>query len=100
MLQGWAKLYLGDRDPRTPLASLLYAELHGLPPLLIQVGSVEVLLDDSQRLADRALAAGVDVSLEIWPEMIHGWQNFAAILPEAREAIDHIGRFVRSHLGD
>jgi monoterpene epsilon-lactone hydrolase len=100
MLYGWGKLYLGDHDPRTPLASPLYAELQGLPPLLIQVGSTEVLLDDSRRLADRASAAGVDVALEIWPEMIHGWQNFGAILPEAREAIDHIGRFVRSHLGD
>jgi epsilon-lactone hydrolase len=98
MLRGWGKLYLGDRDPHTPLASPLYAEFRHLPPLLIQVGSAEVLLDDSRRLAERALAAGVDVSLEIWPEMIHGWQNFAAILPEARQAIEHIGRFVRSHL--
>lgn len=100
MLRGWGKLYLGDRDPRTPLASPLYAEFRGLPPPLIQVGSTEVLLDDSRRLAERASAAGVKVSLEIWPEMIHGWQNFAEILPEARQAIEHIGRFVRSHVGN
>ena len=98
MLLGWTKLYLGERDPRTPLASPLYADLRGLPPLLIQVGSSEVLLDDSTRLADRASAAGVNVALEVWPEMIHVWQSFAAILPEARQAIEGIGRFVRMHL--
>ncbi len=99
MLQGWGTLYLGDHDPRTPLASPLYADLRCLPPLLIQVGSAEVLLDDSLRLAERAAAAGVNATLEIWPEMIHVWQVFAAILPEARQAIEHIGEFVRLHLG-
>ena len=67
MLLGWAKLYLGDHDPRTPLASPLYADLRGLPPLLIQVGSAEVLLDDATRLAERASAAGVNATLEVWP---------------------------------
>jgi monoterpene epsilon-lactone hydrolase len=98
MLLGWGKLYLGDHDQRTPLASPLYADLHRLPPLLIQVGSAEVLLDDATRLATRAADAGVDTRLEVWPEMIHVWQNFAAILPEARQAIDGIGSFVREHL--
>ncbi len=99
MLLGWAKLYLGERDPRTPLASPLYADLQGLPPLLIQVGSAEVLLDDSTRLADRASAAGISTTLEVWPDMIHVWQSFAAILPEGRQAIERIGEFVRTHLG-
>jgi monoterpene epsilon-lactone hydrolase len=99
MLLGWAKLYLGERDPRTPLASPLYADLRGLPPLLIQVGSAEALLDDSIRLAGRASAAGVSTTLEVWPEMIHVWQSFAAILPEGRQAIERIGEFVRAHLG-
>ena len=90
MLLGWGKLYLGDRDPRTPLASPLYADLRGIPPLLIQVGSAEVLLDDSTRLADRVSAAGVDTTLEVWPEMIHVWQSFASILPEARQAIERV----------
>ena len=98
MLLGWGKSYLGDHDPRTPLASPLYADLHGIPPTLIQVGSAEVLLDDATRLADRASAAGVDATLEVWPEMIHVWHSFAAILPEARDAIARIGTFVRGHL--
>ena len=77
------------------MAAPLYADLKGLPPLLIQVGDAEVLLDDATRLATRAADAGVDTRLEVWPEMIHVWQNFAAILPEARQAIDGIGSFVR-----
>jgi monoterpene epsilon-lactone hydrolase len=100
MLLGWGKLYLGDHDPRTPLASPLYADLHGIPPTLIQVGSAEVLLDDATRLAERAAAAGVETTLEVWPEMIHVWHTFAPILPEARDAIARIGTFVRSRLGD
>jgi epsilon-lactone hydrolase len=100
MLLGWGKLYLGDRDVRNPLASPLYADLHRIPPLLIQVGSAEVLLDDSTRLADRASAAGVNTTLEVWPEMIHVWQTFAAILPEGRQAIEGIGKFVRMQIGD
>ena len=97
MLLGWAGLYLGDHDPRTPLASPLYADLHGLPPLLIQVGSAEVLLDDATRLAERASAAGVNSTLEVWPGMIHVWHTFPAI-PEAREAITGIARFLHTHL--
>jgi monoterpene epsilon-lactone hydrolase len=98
MLLGWGKLYLGERYPRTPLASPLYADLRGLPPLLIQVGSAEVLLDDATRLADRALVAGVNTTLEVWPEMIHVWHSFAAILPEGRQGIEGIAKFVRAHI--
>ena len=93
-----AKAYLGDTDPRTPLASPLYADLTGLPPLLIQVGTAEVLFDDATRLADRARAAGVDVILEPWDDMIHVWHVFAAILPEGQQAIDRIGEFIRQHV--
>jgi epsilon-lactone hydrolase len=100
MLLGWGKLYLGESDPTTPLASPLYADLRGLPPMLIQIGSAEVLLDDATRLAERALAAGVDTTLEIWPEMIHVWQSFAPILPEGRQAIERVGQFVRTRLVD
>jgi epsilon-lactone hydrolase len=99
MLLGWGKLYLGDHDPRTPLASPLYADLRRIPPMLIQVGSAEVLLDDSLRLAARASAAGINATLEVWPDMIHVWHSFAAILPEARQAIERIAEFVRTHLG-
>jgi acetyl esterase/lipase len=93
-----ATLYLGNGDRKAPLVSPLYADLTGLPPLLFQVGESEVLLDDSKRLAEQAKSCGVDVSLEVWPEMIHVWQLFAAILPEAQQAIDHIGAFIRTHV--
>jgi acetyl esterase/lipase len=94
-----AKAYLRDAAPRTPLAAPLYANLAGLPPLLIQVGTAETLLDDSTRLAERARAAGVEVILELWDDMIHVWQFCAAMLPEGQQAIDRIGEFVRKHTG-
>ena len=94
-----AEAYLGDTHPRTPLAAPLYADLRGLPPLLIQVGTAEVLLDDSTRLAERARSAGVDVILEPWDDMFHMWHFFAAMLPEGQQAIDRIGEFIRKHTG-
>jgi len=94
-----AKAYLGETEPRTPLAAPLYADLRGLPPLLIQVGTAEVLLDDSTRLAGRAKSAGVEVLFEPWDDMIHMWHMFAAMLPEGQQAIDRIGEFVREHTG-
>jgi acetyl esterase/lipase len=90
-----ASLYVADSDPRNPLISPLYADLTGLPPLLIQVGSAEILLDDSVRLAKRATAAGVDVQLDIWPDMIHVFQAFAAFAPEGQEGINKIGAFIQ-----
>lgn len=92
-----ARLYLGGKDPRTPLAAPLYADLQGLPPLLIQVGERETLLDDSTRVAERAKTAGVQVSLEVWDGMIHVWQMFASMLPEGQQAIERIGQFIREH---
>ena len=97
MLEGMAAAYLGDRSRTTPLASPYYADLRGLPPLLVQVGTAEVLLDDSVRFADRAKEAGVDVTLEVWDDMPHVWQAFASFLPEAREALEHCGQFVQKH---
>lgn len=99
LLDNLASLYMGDRDRRTPLASPLYADLRGLPPLLFQVGTSEILLDDSTRLAERARAAGVDVALEVWDDMIHDWFLFAPILPEGQQAIERIGQFIRQHTG-
>ena len=90
-----AGLYLGGADPRNPLASPLYGDLQGLPPLLIQVGTDEILLDDSTALAERAEAAGVEVTLEVWENMWHVFQGFAAEIPEGQEAIGRIGAFVR-----
>jgi monoterpene epsilon-lactone hydrolase len=94
-----ARTYLGDVDPATPLASPLYADLRDLPPLLIQVGSDEVLLADATGLADRARQAGVAVTLEVWEGMQHVWQFVATYLPEARQAIEGIGRFVEGVVG-
>ena len=89
-----ASAYAGNADRRTPMLSPLYADLAGLPPLLIQVGSEELLRDDSVRFADKARLAGVDVTLEEWPDMIHVWHLFAERLAEARAAIARIGEFV------
>ncbi len=94
-----AALYLSGLPPTTPLAAPLHADLSGLPPLLIQVGTGETLLDDSTRLAKRATAAGVQVTLEPWDDMIHVWQAFAVMLPEGQQAIERIGEFVREHTG-
>jgi epsilon-lactone hydrolase len=95
MIREIASVYLAGQSPRSPLAAPLYADLRGLPPLLIHVGDAEALLDDSRRLAERAKAAGVDVTLEIWPEMPHVWHLFAHFLPEGQQAIDRAGEFVR-----
>jgi epsilon-lactone hydrolase len=93
-----ASYYLAGADPRTPYASPLYADPAGLPPTLIQVGSDEILLDDSVRMAERMRAAGCQVELEIWPRMPHTWQVFARVLPEARAAIARIGAFVQGRM--
>lgn len=96
-LQRRAKMYLRGSDPREPLASPLYADLHGLPPLLIPVGAPETLLDDATRFADAARAAGVDVELEVWDDMVHVWPLFAPILQEGQQTVERIGEFVRQH---
>lgn len=95
-----AGLYLAGHSARDPLASAIYADLSALPPLLIQVGSEEMLLDDSKRLAARAQADGVAVTLEIFEYMPHVWHTFAEYLPEAREAIDKIGAFVSARVAN
>ena len=96
ILPSYVELYLAGTDPYTPLASPLYGDLTSFPPLLIQVGENEVLLDDSTRFAEKAKSAGVDVKLEIWPDMFHAWQLFAPFFPEAQQAIDRIGEFICS----
>jgi monoterpene epsilon-lactone hydrolase len=94
-----AGLYLGGADPRHPHAAPLYGDLRGLPPLLIQVGSVETLLDDSIALARKAGVAEIPVALQIWPEMIHIWHLFFPVLSAGRRAIEAGGSFVRNALG-
>jgi epsilon-lactone hydrolase len=99
MILALAKNYLGGQgDPCDPLVSPLYADLTDLPPLLIQVGDRETVLDDSVMFADKARAAGVEVDLQVWDGMIHVFQMFGAELPEARQAIAAIARFLDRHL--
>ncbi len=93
MMAGW---YLGGADPKHPHAAPLYGDLRGLPPLLIQVGAAETLLDDSIALARRAGIADVPVHLEIWPEMIHVWHLYFPLLSAGRCAIQGGGTFVRN----
>ena len=99
-LDEMAAAYLQGQDARSPLASPIFADLAGLPPLLIQVGSDEVLFDDSIHLEACAKAAGVEVRLEVWEEMIHVWHYFYPLLAEGREAIARIGEFVRTQIDE
>jgi acetyl esterase/lipase len=95
MILATARHYLGEHgNPEDPLASPLFGNLEGLPPLLLQVGDRETGLDDSTRFAAKARAAGVAVTLEIYDQMIHVFQQFPDLLPEAHQAIDSIGRFL------
>lgn len=93
-LERYAMLYAGERDRSSPLISPLFADLSGLPPLLIQVGTDEILLDDATRCAERARQAGVEVSLEVWDEMFHVFQ-LVPFLPETQKAVEYIVRFRR-----
>jgi epsilon-lactone hydrolase len=93
-----AQWYLGGADPRHPHAAPIYGDLRGLPPLLIQVGAAETLLDDSIALARKAGAADVPVDLQIWPEMIHIWHIYFPMLSAGRRAIASGGSFVRNAL--
>jgi epsilon-lactone hydrolase len=89
--------YLAGHDPADPRVSPLFAPLGGLPPLLVQVGSSEVLEDDAVRIVDGVLAAGGDATLQVGYEMVHVFQMFADQLPEAQRALDRVGGFVRAH---
>ena len=95
-----AEHYLAGQSPREALISPIHADLHGLPPLLIQVGSHEILLSDSIRLAERAAEADVETQLQIWPRMFHVWQMFAFALKQSRDALDQAGSFLRERLAD
>ena len=88
------EIYLREADPRSPLASPLFADLHGLPPILIQVGSEECLLSDCTRFAEKAREAGSPVTLEVWDGMQHVWQYAASFMPEGKQAISKIGEYV------
>jgi acetyl esterase/lipase len=91
--------YLNGADPKTPGASPIFGNLGRLPPLLIHVGECEILFSDSDTLHKRAAAAGVDVTFEEWPRMIHVWHAFHPFLAEARTAIKQAGAFARARMG-
>jgi epsilon-lactone hydrolase len=91
-----AAQYLGGADPAHAYASPLFGDLSGLPPLLIQAGDTELLLDDSTRLADKARAARVDARLQIWRGVPHIFQIWTPFMPEARDALDRAARFIHS----
>ena len=97
-LRMMAGAYLGGCDPASGLASPLYADLTGLPPLQIQVGSRESLLDDARRLADRGRQAGVDVTFIEHPGVIHMWIVFGPEIPESEAAFSLLGAFLARHL--
>ena len=92
-------MYLRTTDPKNPVASPLYADLRDLPPILIQVGTREILLDDARRFAERAREFGVDVELEVWDGMFHVWQYQCPITPESRDAVKNLGKFCREKTG-
>jgi acetyl esterase/lipase len=92
-----ASNYIGDGDPRSPLISPIYADLKGISPFLIHVGSDEMLLDDSTRIAEKAKNAGVDVTLKIYDQMWHVFHLNARFMPEAKNAIEDLGSFIRKN---
>ncbi|MEO3473539.1 alpha/beta hydrolase [Roseomonas sp. CAU 1739] len=95
-LEELAAAYCGDAAADHPLVSPLHADLAGLPPVLVQVGSAETLLDDAVRIAGRLGAADVPVRLEVWPQMIHAWMLWAARLEDGRRALASVGAFLRA----
>ncbi len=98
MMFAAARDYAGGQDPRAATLSPLFADLGGLPPLFVQVGTDELLLDDSTRLAQAATQQGVAVTLQIWPRMWHVWQLHGGQMPEADRAIAAIAGFIRGRL--
>ena len=99
LIREFKSQFLGpNNNSDDPYASPLQADLFGLPPMLIHVGDDEMLLSDSQRLAEKASAAGVLVTLEVWPEMIHVWHTFVGLFPEAQDGINRIAEFLSAHL--
>ena len=94
------RAYIGAREPCDPLASPVRAALAGLPPLLIQVGSREVVLDDARAIERHAREAGVLAKLDVWPGMVHVWHLFASALEEGQRAIEDLGSFVRQWAKD
>lgn len=98
LLHGWSEMYRGSQPAGHPLISPAKASLSGLPPLLVQVSSREILLDDATKICQRAKEHGVSAELEVWNHMVHAWHLFAHWLPEGKQATSRIGEFLRKHL--
>lgn len=96
-LDFFARNYLAGSDPKNPLASPLYGDMSGFPPLLIQVGTDEILFDDAVRIHEKATRAGIPSTLDVWKDMIHVWHAGVPFVPESRDAIARIGTFLDSH---
>lgn len=91
--------YVDQADPKNPILSPMFADLEGMPPILLQVGDIEVMLDDAKVFALHAKEAKVEVDLQIWPRMWHVWHQWAPEVPEAMDGFAKIGEFVKRHLG-
>jgi monoterpene epsilon-lactone hydrolase len=100
MLEATVADYLAGADTRDPRCSAIFADMHGFPPMLIQVGENEILYDDATRIRDAAIAAGVNVAFESWQHGIHVWPVFiSAGLPESAAAIEHLATFFKTQGG-
>ncbi len=91
-----SSLYLANGSEPSHLASPLLGNLSGLPPILVQVGTAETMLDDSKRFVEKAKKAKVDIQIEVWEDMFHGWHGNAHILKDAEQAIQNIGVFCKN----
>lgn len=100
LLRPVAAAYLQGADPRAPEASPLFGDFSGFPPMLIHVGSTEVLLDDALRLGRSAKQSGVDVTVKSWQGLPHVFQLFSPLVPEGRRSLQELGAFLRHHLSD
>jgi acetyl esterase/lipase len=97
-IDDFAEAYLAEASRRDPRASPLQSKMHGLPPILFQVGESELLVEDSRRAHSKILEAGGESELEIWPDVFHGWQMLDGLVPEARVALDQSAAFMVRHL--
>lgn len=97
-IDDFAKAYLADASRSDPRASPYFSDMRGLPPILLQVGESELLVDDSRRVHEKIRAAGGQSDLEIWPDVFHGWQMLDGLVPEARVALDQSAAFMVRHL--
>lgn len=91
--------YYGDHDPHSPLISPVFADLRGLPPILVYAGGFELLRSDAERFAARAAHDGVDVTLKVWEGMLHAFPLYAGFVPEGKRAVAEAGAFFRAHVG-